>query len=144
MKVILLTVVLFMVGCSSTSNPLVYSNTMDVIGKAANAAPSKVYGKFLFKIQATGEQREIVYLNTELDYRDQRNITIALHPKILPQLEAKYGDSPTEVFIGKSIYVKGYAQRVRIGLFSEGRATGKYYFQTHIPISDISKIEIVN
>ena len=144
MKLVLLALLLVMVGCTSTSQPPVYSNTMDVIAEAADANPKGVYGEFVFNIQASGEQREIVYLNTEIDYRDQRNVTISLHPKILSQLEAKYGGSPKDFFIGKSISVKGYAQRVRIGLFSEGRATGKYYFQTHIRVSDVSQIEVVD
>lgn len=144
MKLVLLALLLVMVGCTSTSQPPNYSNTMDIIAKTAESAPEGVYGEFTFYIQATGEQREIVYLNTEMDYRDQRNVTIALHPKILSQLENKYGDSPKDFFVGKSVFVEGYARRVRIAFLSEGRPTGKYYYQTHIRVIDITQIELVD
>jgi hypothetical protein len=116
---------------------------MDVIADAADAAPKEVYGEFVFKIQSSGERRNTIYLNTEIDYRDQRNVTIALHPKTFSQLKAKYGASPKDFFKGKSISVKGYAKRVRIEFLSEGRPTGKYYFQTHIRVNDISNIKVI-
>jgi len=128
----------------SAASP-VYTNTMTVIEEAASAAPKRVYGEFVFKILATGEQREIVYRNTEIDYRDQRNVTIALHPKILSQLKAKYGQSAEEFFIDKTISVSGYAERIQIELLTEGRRpTGKYYYQTHIRVKNISQIEVVD
>jgi hypothetical protein len=143
-KFVLLALMLVMIGCTSTFQSPVYSNALDVIGKAAGSVPEGVYGEFTFRIKASGEQRNIVYLNTEKDYRDQRNVTIALHPKILPQLENKYGSTPKEFFLGKSLFVKGHAKRVRIELLSKGRRTGKYYYQTHIRVDDISKIEVVD
>ena len=144
MKLVLLGLLLVMVGCTSTPQPSIYTNTMDVISQAADLAPEGVYGEFTFYIQASGEQRGAVYLNTELDYRDQRNVTVALHPKILSQLKNEYGDSPKAFFVGKSVSVEGYAQRVRIAFLAKGRPTGKYYYQTHIRVTDIAKIKLLD
>lgn len=144
MKVLIFALLFVIVGCASTSKPIVYADTMAIIAEAADNAPNGIYGEYTFKIKASGKQRNIVYLNTELDYRDQRNLTVALHPKILAELESKYGDIPQDFFVGKTVSVKGYAKRVKINFIAAGgRASNKYYYQTHIRISDISEIEVV-
>lgn len=144
MKVLFCALLFVIVGCTSTSKPIVYADTMAVIEKAAENAPKGVYGEYTLKIQATGQQRGITYLNSELDYRDQRNLTVALHPKILAELESKYGDTPQNFFVGKTVSIKGYAKRVKINFIAaNGRTSNKYYYQTHIRISDIAAIEVV-
>lgn len=76
----LLALVMVLNGCVSTAPE--YSNTLEIIGSAAESAPDGVEGEYTFKIQAAGKPKRTVYLNTELDYRDQRNVTIALHPRL--------------------------------------------------------------
>ncbi|MFT6898594.1 MAG: hypothetical protein ACJA13_003018 [Paraglaciecola sp.] len=150
MKIVLLAFVLVLSGCAATSSDptsqkvIVYSDTMEIIRDAADLAPQGVTGEFVLEIKTTGNQGPYVYLNTELDYRDQRCVTVAIHPNILPEFIAKYGAAPQEYFAGKSIVVKGQAQRARISFNSEGKPTGKYYYQTHIRVMDISQIEVVN
>ena len=116
---------------------------MEIIRAAAEAAPEGVDGVFTLKIVAAGKQRESVYLNTQEDYRDQRSVTIAVHPRVIPQVIAKYGSSPQEYFIGKTIKVNGRAKRTKITFYSKGIATNKYYYQTHIRLLDISQIQSV-
>lgn len=151
MRVVVLVLVLILSGCSViTKQPAIgsfvsASDTMEIIRSAAESAPEGLKGEYVLSIKATGKQGPVVYLNTELDYRDQRNVTVALHPNIILQLKAQYGVTPEEFFTGKKILVKGNAQRVRIDFInSEQKPSGKYYFQTHIRISNISQIEVIN
>lgn len=151
MRFVFLVIILMLAGCSVTANHPISSkfvstsDTMEIIRKAAVSAPDGVKGEYVLSIKAAGKQGSVVYLNTELDYRDQRNITIALHPNIIPQLEAQYGVTAEEFFIGKTIWIKGDAQRVRIDFTNAQRKpSGKYYFQTHIRISNITQIGVIN
>lgn len=150
MKWVVLAGVFMLTGCSVTSNQpatghaVTASDTMEIIRHAAASAPAGVTGEYVLNIKAAGKQGPVVYLNTELDYRDQRNVTVALHPNIIPLLKAQYGVTPEEFFIGKTIRVKGDAQRVRIDFINAQRQpSGKYYFQTHIRVADIAQIEAV-
>lgn len=145
MKNVALVFILLLAGCASTtstSSP-VFSDPMQIIKAAADSAPKGVPGQYTLQIVATGSQGRYVYLNTEDDYRDQRAITVALHPKIIAQLSAKYGMSPQEYFVNKAIVVDGEAQRVKIVFISDGKPTNKYYYQTHIRLMDISQLEVV-
>lgn len=151
MRLVVLVLVLMLAGCSVTRNQpstgqfVSASDTMDIIRNAAESAPKGVKGEYLLSIKGTGKQGPVVYLNTELDYRDQRNVTVALHPNIIPQLKSQYGVTPEAFFTGKTILVKGHAQRVRIDfLDATQKPSEKYYFQTHIRISNIAQIEIID
>ncbi len=155
MRIVLASLVFILACCSSTTqlsgstpaapNANTMTNTMDIIKRAAESAPQGVPGEYLLTIQATGTKDAMVYLNTELDYRDQRNVTVAIHPTVVAQLQAKYGVGPEAFFTGKKIMVKGSAQRVRVDFISANRRqSGKYYYQTHIPVLNIAQIEIVN
>ena len=110
---------------------------------AADAAPSGVAGVFDVPVRATGDQDGIIYLNTELDYRDQRNLSIDIPPDVAAALQTKYGESPETYFNGKHLAVTGAAQRVTIWFFSNGVQTDKYYYQTHVKVTDPSQLQIV-
>lgn len=149
MRFVLLGLILVLCGCSSTSStsstktgPL-YSDTMEVIRSAAASAPKGVKGEYILNVKASGSDRSGIYLNTELDYRDQRNITVALGPKVALQLYKNYEQNPKTFFIGKSIKINGEAKRAKIYFYSKGERTEKYYYQTHIKVQDISQIEVV-
>lgn len=151
MRLVLISLVVFLAGCSTTAprsdhqhaKPI--ANTMEIIRSAAESAPTGVPGEYLLDIKATGTKDAMVYLNTELDYRDQRNVTVAIHPEVVAQLQAKYGVRPDVFFIGKKITIKGSAQRVRVDFISANRQpSDKYYYQTHIRVLNIAQIEIVN
>lgn len=146
MKYILLACFFVVTGCASitSQHQTKYSDTMQIIKAAAESAPQGVEGLYTLKIVASGSQRQFVYLNTEADYRDQRSVSVALNPSLIPQLTAKYGVSPQEYFVDKTVLVTGPATRIQIFFYTDGRRTSKYYYQTHIRISDISQIEVVD
>ena len=106
-------------------------------------APNGVKGTFTFQIKASGIQKGKVFLNTELDYRDRRAVTISLTPQIALELTNKYGLSPYTYFLDKTITVTGEAKRVKIDFISKGRRTNKYYFQTHINVSSVEQIKVL-
>lgn len=149
MRLVLITFILVLTGCSSTPSSLPQkagaglSDTMEIIRSAAGSAPKGVKGEYVLNIKATGNQGPYVYLNTELDYRDQRSVTVAIHPNVVPELIAKYGSKPQDYFINKSISVIGQAKRIRIDFMSRNRPSGKYYYQTHIRVMDISQIKVL-
>ncbi|WP_445425409.1 MULTISPECIES: hypothetical protein [unclassified Alishewanella] len=89
---------------------------MQIIKAAADSAPAGVYGKYTLLIQSTGSQigDDRIFLNTELDYRDQRNITIALSHDAVKELNDH-----------------------------AGQPTGKYYYQTHIRVTQVSQIKVL-
>lgn len=145
MKSIVLVLIFLLAGCTATTSHTTptFSDTMEIIKVAADSAPHGVPGQYTLQIVATGSQGQYVYLNTEKDYRDQRSVTVALHPNLITQLTAKYGVPPQEYFIGKAIMVSGKAQRVKIAFLSGGKPTDKYYYQTHIRLRDISQLTVV-
>ena len=147
MKYLILVSILALSACTTT--PVVTSNqpstdVMRLIEQTAINAPNGVKGTFQFSIKAAGVEREIVYLNTEFDYRDRRNITVALHPRTVAAFTKKYGSSPEVYFINKNIEVTGEARQIKIWFVSKGIRTEKYYFQTHIRIKSINQIKVLS
>lgn len=100
MKRVLFSFMLLLTGCASTTSPSLvsseanYSDTMEIIRSAAASAPNGVDGEYVLKVQASGRDRSALYLNTELDYRDQRNITVSIKPKVARELFEKYNRDP--------------------------------------------------
>lgn len=99
-----------------------------------NAAemPAGVGGVFEMVVRATGRQGRLLYLNSERDYRDQRNLTIAVGPEQERALAERLGGPVETAIAGKVIAVRGVARKTRIDFVSGGRPSGKYYFQTHL------------
>lgn len=144
MKYLLPALFLFLGGCASTLPTTQYTNTSAVIAAAAEAAPDGVAGEFVLPIKASGVRRGTVFLNTQLDYRDQRSITVAISPEVAAKLAEQHGQSPAEFFINKDIRVKGTARRVTIDLFCQGRLMNTYYYQTHIDVTSAAQIQLLN
>ncbi|MCB1104984.1 MAG: hypothetical protein H7A44_06275 [Opitutaceae bacterium] len=107
---------------------------------AAAAAPAGVDGVFTFTVQATGEDKGYVYLNSQADYRDQRNLSVEIPPAVRRELWRKFGADPIDYFKGKTIRVIGTAQRVKIWFNFGGYRTEKYYYQTHVMVRDADQI----
>ena len=114
----------------------------EAIQLAAAAAPKVVRGMFALTIQATGKDRRAVYLNSELDYRDQRCLTIEIPKKAVPAFQAKYGKDFAEYFQGKRLLVSGAAERVTVYLTIRRRPTKTYYYQTHIMVTSPEQITV--
>lgn len=115
----------------------------EAIQRAAEAAPSGVPGPFLVRIQAMGADSRYTYLNTELDYRDQRNLSLELAHKVVRALELRLGTDLRSGLIGKQLLVDGEARRVRIVFFANGKPSGKYYYQTHVRVSDVRQMKVL-
>lgn len=132
-------------GCASTSPAPGQSRWLQptqAIQLAAEAAPGGVRGVFALQVQATGTQDGYTYLNSELDYRDQRNLTIEIAPGAAGQLETRLGAHPLVALKGKRILVNGVAARTKILFFADGKPTDKYYYQTHIQVTDPTQIVV--
>lgn len=140
-----LLVSLLLTGCASQSPfPETANRPQQVISMAAEAAPQAVLATVAMQVQAVGNQQGITYLNSESDYRDQRNISIAISPAALIKVEAIFGGELTKVATGKRILVSGSAKRVTIWFFdSNGKRSDKYYYQTQIFVSDPAQIQII-
>lgn len=117
---------------------------------AAEAPDHGVEGTFLMTVKASGDdkKRNEIYLNSELDYRDQRNLTVRIERSAIAGLEAKYGNNLKTYFIGKQILITGIARRVTIyfgkpQLFAaSGKLRNKYYFQTHVPVVSADQLAL--
>lgn len=116
----------------------------EAIVKAADAAPSGVTGVFDFVVRQANYDRGYFYLNSETDYRDQRNLTIAISPRSIAEFKKRYGDDLAMALKGRRILVVGQARRVRIDFTNDGKPSGKYYYQTHVFIANPDQLTVVN
>jgi hypothetical protein len=117
---------------------------IEAVVAAAQQAPEPVPGQFSLVVRAVGEQGGGTYLNSEENYREQTNLTVSLDPTVETTLKRRHGDTLDYVLLGKTIVVTGEAKRVVIHFMRKGRPTGKYYFQTHVHVSDVDQIRIVD
>jgi len=143
-KVILLSSIIILGGCKSTTfdtPPKVGMTAIDAIELSEEAAPKSARGIFFLSIKASGSQKQYVYLNTEQDYRDRRNVSVVLLPEFQKAFIKKYGVSPDKVLVDKSITVNSFAKRIKIYFFEDGKPTDKYYFQTHIPVKHLKQLK---
>ena len=115
----------------------------EAVMAAAEAAPGGVRGVFAMRVAATGWVESRVYLNSENDYRDQRNLTINIAPRAAATLARRHGARADRFFVGKHIEVRGTARRTRIDFVSRNRRTGLYYYQTHVAVEDPDQIVVV-
>lgn len=76
---------------------------MNLIVLTESNAPNAVEGSFKFKIKASGVKRGEVFLNTELDYRDRRSITVTIAPGVVSALLEKYGATPETFLLIKQL-----------------------------------------
>jgi hypothetical protein len=119
MKYFLLLSLLVLSACTTTPEVPSKSASTDVmrlIEQAAVNVSKGVKGTFEFSIKASGIERKIVYLNTELDYRDRRSITVALHPKTTAAFTKKYGAKPEEYLLIKILKLPVKLNKLKFGL----------------------------
>ena len=136
--------VALLAGCASprehVSSPLI--DPGQAVLRAAAAPNRGITGVFALTVRGTGRTK-IVHLNSEADYRDPRNLSIAVVPAAAAELERILGSRPEKALKGKRILVSGTAKRTRIDFIVHGRATGKYYYQTHVKVTDASQITVL-
>lgn len=119
---------------------------METVMYAAEFAPAWLPGVFVLKVQGSGRGRGRetgqVFLNSESDYRDPRSITVRFTPEAATRYREKYAASPDEALRDRYVLVYGYARRQQIDFTSYGVPTGKFYYQTHIVVTDPDQVEV--
>lgn len=115
---------------------------VEAISFADNVAPKAgIAGEFDVTVMSVGEQQGRYYLNSEADYRERNCVTIVVSPSVVTSM---YGSADLAGLAarmkGKRIAVQGIARRVRIDLTDNGQATGKYYYQVHVVVTDPRQI----
>ena len=119
---------------------------IEAVMRAAEAATTKerfVRGVFEMVVRGSGRQDSMAYLNSEVDYRDQRALTRAILPRAQAALQQLYGTDVVNALKGKRLRVTGSAQRATIWFYSNGQRTEKYYFQTHVMIFRADQITVI-
>lgn len=93
-------------------------------------------GLFTMQVKASGRDRDKLYLNSQSDYRDARNLSIVFTPEVEAAFKREHGSAPDEFLAGKEIVVLGGAGQVKVH-FTDGRGvpSGKYYYQTHLMVA---------
>lgn len=129
---IIVAVVLLSAPVAARDTPLRLSPAQAVMNAAE--MPGGVGGVFEMVVRASGRQDGLLYLNSEADYRDPRNLTIVVAPAEEEALSVRLGGPVQTTILRKVIAVRGIARKTRINFISDGRPTGKYYFQTHLKL----------
>jgi len=140
-----------LLGCESTlkkdapfAREADWISPMQAIFMAAEAAPAAVEGAFIMEVRGSGSQNGLIYLNSESDYRDQRSLTVSISPRAARQLAQRFGQPPRRALEGERILVQGAAARTRIDFISaNGWPSGKYYYQTHVRVTDGRQIQVL-
>ncbi|MEG3169870.1 hypothetical protein U1737_16890 [Sphingomonas sp. LB3N6] len=134
MRIVALAVLAALAGCATPQISRDAVVPMVAIERAAALAPGAYPGVFVMTVRASGRQGSSLYLNSESDYRDPRNLSLEVRPIAQAQLESRLGTPVDTALQGRTIHVDGEARRVRINFTYDGRPTGKYYYQTHVVI----------
>ncbi|MCC2605068.1 DUF2059 domain-containing protein [Planctobacterium marinum] len=101
-------------------------------------------GVFQFEIKAANIHNNILYINSEKDYRDRRCLTVRLKSELVSEFINQYGENVSEALVGKSLLVKGTAKRQVIKAIGPDNEPMFPYYQTHIAVDDLSKLFIGN
>ncbi len=138
-------VVALSAGCASSppqSDSSRWIEPSQAVQLAAASPTVGVTGSFAMTVKAVG-RADRVHLNSEEDYRDQRNLSIALEFTAAQELAAQLGAPPEIALKGKQILVSGTAKRVKIVFVADGKPTDKYYYQTHVVVTQASQIQVL-
>ncbi|MFL6764067.1 MAG: hypothetical protein ACJ8FO_02590, partial [Sphingomicrobium sp.] len=115
----------------------------EAVMKAASAAPGFISAVFDFTVRGAAQVGPDFFLNSEEDYRDQRNISAVLGPDVQRQLRNSFGDDLSKHFVGRHLLVLGPAKRVQIDFIGDdGIRSGKYYYQTHVAVVDPRQLDL--
>ena len=127
--------------CAAAPAPL---TARDAIDKAAEWAPHGFAGEFEMQVRGAGRRKGYEYLNSEVDYHDQRNLTVDMDPAVVAAFAQRIGADPVDYFRGRRIVVRGRAQRVRVVVLADdGRPTPIFYYQTHIVVRFPEQVSVV-
>ena len=101
---------------------------------AAQSAPNGHTGTFGMQVRNIGGDSRRIYLNSELNYREQLNISVRMDIGVAQYLRRQYGNDWLNEIVGKQIEVEGEVERVVIWLNCNGERTDSYYYQTQIHV----------
>lgn len=111
----------------------------------AAAADEKegIGGLFVMTVESAAKVGQTLYLNSEDDYRDRKNLSIAVDMDIYEDLRREVGGDPEVVLEGKRIRVAGVAKATPIK--RRGRSDDQVsYYQTRIYVYDPRQIELLD
>lgn len=109
---------------------------------AAAAQGRQVEGVFAFRVRAA-DFADRLFLNSEADYRDQRNLTVAIDAPAAAAWLQQLGLEDAGQLVGRRVQVQGGARRVRIDFTIGTRPSGKYYYQTQVWVSDPAQLRLL-
>lgn len=112
---------------------------------ASYVAPrAGIVGVVLMRVQNIGFEKGIYYLNSERDYRDRNNLTVTIREEDMRILLPDLGHH--EIWprlMGRDIYARGVARRVRIDFLNDDKKpSGKYYYQIQMRLTDASDLRL--
>ncbi|MEJ2791494.1 MULTISPECIES: hypothetical protein [unclassified Pseudoxanthomonas] len=140
-SLVVIAAALLICACSTVpTNSKGWIEPIDAI-RAANDDPRNgVRGEFIITVKALDSYPERSFLNSEKDYRDQRNLTIRMPTSVVPKLEQRLGVKFQDLK-NRRLVVLGVAKRNRIDFVTDGKPTGKYYYQTHVQVDSATQIK---
>lgn len=117
-------------------------SAVEAVTYASYVAPrAGIAGIVSMRVRNIGYEKGVYYLNSEADYRDRNNLTVTIEARdmssLLPDL------SPDEIqqrLMGRDIYARGVARRVRIDFLTDNKPTGKYYYQVQMRLLGASDL----
>lgn len=117
-------------------------SAVEAVTYASYVAPrAGIAGIVSMRVRNIGYEKGFYYLNSEADYRDRNNLTVTIAARDLFSLLPDH--SPDEIqqrLLGRDIYARGVARRVRIDFLTDNKPTGKYYYQVQMRLKDASDL----
>lgn len=141
---LLLPVLLLCAGCAhqtQMSAPMVLGwITPAEAVHAANDDPQRgISGTFVFTVKNVDVTEHRLYLNSEYDYRHQIALNVSLDASQREALQAQLG-VPLDRLVNRRLLVQGTARRTTIDFTTDGKPTGKYYYQTQVKVTDARQV----
>ena len=121
----------------------VFISPLNAIQLTSESESNSQIGEFQMQVKSIDNFQRMTFLNSELDSKDQRNLTIAIRPRAVQQLTKKYGDKLQEQLLNSEIKVSGEAKRQKIWVLHRNLNTGQYYYQTKVFVKSADQISFL-
>ena len=95
-----------------------------------------VLGTYQFQVKGANVVNGVLFLNSEDNYRDPKNLTVRCDETATRMLTLRFSGSPAMFLKGKCIQAVGRPIRVPVALVVDGEVSNRGYYQTHIRISN--------
>jgi hypothetical protein len=77
-------------------------------------------GAFGLTVKSVARVGSVMYLNSEVDFHDPRNITVAVLPEARDEMARFFHDAPDNHLLNKQIFVVGTVRRVQVPITTYG------------------------